>query len=35
MIFFVLGDIFESCLENLKKVLQRYVHLNLVLNWGK
>ena len=33
--FSVFGDSFESCFENLRKVLERYQEKNLVLNWGK
>ena len=33
--FSVFGDSFESCLENLRKVLERCQEKNLVLNWGK
>ena len=33
--FSVFGDSFESCLENLRKVLERCQEKNLVLNWEK
>ena len=33
--FSVVGDSFDSCLENLCKVLQRCEETNLVLNWEK
>lgn len=33
--FLVFGDSFESCLENLEKVLARCEEKNLVLNWEK
>ena len=33
--FSVFGDSFESCLENLRKVLERCQEKNLVLNWKK
>lgn len=33
--FFVGGQSFEECLENLEKVLERCVKVNLVLNWEK
>ena len=32
--FFVYGLSFESCLENLEIVLQRWKEKNLALNWG-
>ena len=35
MIFFVLGESFENCLENLRSVLIRCEETNLVLNWEK
>ena len=31
----VFGDSFESCLNNLEKVLARCEETNLVLNWEK
>ena len=33
--FSVFGDCFDSCLENLAKVLNRCEETNLVLNWEK
>ena len=33
--FFVYGTIFDNCLYNLDKVLQRCEETNLVLNWEK
>ena len=33
--FFVYGDSYEGCLENLKRVLERCEEKNLVLNWEK
>ena len=33
--FSVFGDSFEGCLENLRKVLERFQENNLVLNWEK
>ena len=33
--FSVFGDSFESCLENLRKVLERCQEKNIVLNWEK
>ena len=33
--FSVFGDSFESCLENLRKILERCQEKNLVLNWEK
>ena len=33
--FFVLGDSFDNCLENLRSVLIRCEETNLVLNWEK
>ena len=33
--FFVLGDSFYNCLENLQSVLIRCEETNLVLNWEK
>ena len=33
--FSVFGDSFESCLENLRKVLERCQEKNLMLNWEK
>ena len=33
--FSVFGKTFDSCLENLRKVLQRCIETNLVLNWEK
>ena len=33
--FFVVGDSFERCLNNLSEVLKRYEECNLVLNWKK
>ena len=33
--FSIFGDSFESCLENLRKVLERCQEKNLVLNWEK
>ena len=33
--FFVFGESFEECLENLKKVLERCIKFNLVLSWVK
>ena len=33
--FFVLGDSFDNCLENLRSVLIRCEEINLVLNWEK
>lgn len=33
--FFVFGDSFENCLNNLAKVLQICEDTNLVLNWKK
>ena len=33
--FSVFGDSFESCLENLRRVLERCQEKNLVLNWEK
>ncbi|KAL1536745.1 hypothetical protein AAHA92_29345 [Salvia divinorum] len=33
--FSVFGKSFDHCLDNLAKVLQRYVETNLVLNWEK
>ena len=33
--FFVFGDSYEGCLENLRKVLERCQEKNLVLNWEK
>ena len=31
--FSVFGPLFDTCLDNLEKVLQRCVETNLVLNW--
>ncbi|XP_075106947.1 uncharacterized protein LOC142179944 [Nicotiana tabacum] len=33
--FSVVGDLFDACLKNLKRVLKRCVETNLVLNWEK
>ena len=33
--FFVFGDSYEGCLENLRRVLERCKEKNLVLNWEK
>ena len=33
--FSVFGSSFDDCLFNLSLVLQRYVDINLVLNWEK
>ena len=33
--FYVVGDSFERCLNNLSEVLKRCEDCNLVLNWGK
>ncbi|XP_070034696.1 uncharacterized protein [Nicotiana tomentosiformis] len=33
--FFVVGDFFEHCLDNIRQVLKRCEETNLVLNWGK
>ena len=33
--FSVFGDSYEGCLENLRKVLERFQEKNLVLNWEK
>lgn len=33
--FLIMGATFESCLEHLVKILERYVELNLVFNWDK
>ena len=33
--FSVFGDLYEACLENLRKVLERCQEKNLVLNWEK
>nr|GEU75455.1 retrovirus-related Pol polyprotein from transposon opus [Tanacetum cinerariifolium] len=33
--FFVFGDTFDKCLNNLDKMLQRYKDAHLVLNWEK
>ena len=33
--FSVFGDSYESCLENLRRVLERCQEKNLVLNWEK
>ena len=33
--FLVFGDSYEGCLENLRKVLERFQEKNLVLIWGK
>ena len=33
--FFVFGDSFTSCLNNLERVLERFIEKNLVLNWQK
>ncbi|XP_070042983.1 uncharacterized protein [Nicotiana tomentosiformis] len=33
--FFMVGDSFEDCLHNLRRVLKRCVETNLVLNWEK
>ena len=33
--FFVFGDWYEGCLENLQKVLERCQEKNIVLNWEK
>ena len=33
--FFVYGDSYEGCLENLRRVLERCEKKNLVLNWEK
>ena len=33
--FFVYGDSYEGCLENLRRVLERNKEKNLVLNWEK
>ena len=33
--FFVVGDSFERCLNNLSEVLKRCEDCNLVLNWEK
>nr|GEV18403.1 reverse transcriptase domain-containing protein [Tanacetum cinerariifolium]GEX37029.1 reverse transcriptase domain-containing protein [Tanacetum cinerariifolium] len=33
--FFVFGDAFDKCLNNLDKMLQRYRDAHLVLNWEK
>ncbi|KAA3487087.1 reverse transcriptase [Gossypium australe] len=33
--FFVYGDSFQECLDNLEKVLKRCEETNLVLNWEK
>ena len=33
--FSVFGDSYERCLENLRKVLERYQKKNLMLNWEK
>ena len=33
--FSVFGKSFESCLKNLKRVLNRCIEVNLVLNWEK
>ena len=33
--FSVVGDSFDDCLKNLKRVLKRCVETNLVLNWEK
>ena len=35
MIFFVLGDSFDNCLENLRSVLIRCEETKLVVNWEK
>ena len=33
--FFVLGNSFDNCLENLRSTLIRCEEINLVLNWQK
>ena len=33
--FSVFGQYFESCLNNLRRVLQRCIEVDLVLNWEK
>ena len=33
--FFVFGDSYKGCLENLRRVLERCQEKNLVLNWEK
>ncbi|PKA49766.1 hypothetical protein AXF42_Ash004307 [Apostasia shenzhenica] len=33
--FSVFGNSFDHCLENLTKVLKRYIEKNLTLNWKK
>ena len=33
--FSVFGDSYEGCLENLRRVLERFEEKNLVLNWEK
>ena len=33
--FFVYGDSYEGCLENLRRVLEICEEKNLVLNWEK
>ncbi|XP_070009801.1 uncharacterized protein [Nicotiana sylvestris] len=33
--FFVMGDSFEHCLDNLRQMLKRCEEMNLVLNWKK
>jgi len=33
--FFVFGDSFDDCLNNLEKILSRYEEKKLVLNWKK
>ena len=33
--FSVFGDSYEGCLENLRRVLERFQEKNLVLNWEK
>lgn len=33
--FMVVGNLFESCLENISKILERCMETNLVLDWKK
>ena len=33
--FSIFGDFYEECLENLRRVLERCLEKNLVLNWEK